>query len=126
MMGQIRLFNIIASAIEFGELGRIKVIQWRRNIAARILCHLRSRCAVGGQGVGAAEMEGASTGVVRRMRGARGGNYFLRSDGTVGADHARCDVERGVAKEVGHNYVDGTQNGYDNAGSDHYAPVTES
>lgn len=126
MMGQIWLFDIIPSAIEFGELGRIEIIQRRGDIAARILCHLRSRCAVGGQRVGAAEMEGASARVVRRMRGARGGNCFLRGDGTVGADHARCDVERDVAEKVGRNYVDDSQNGYDDPGSDHYAPVTES
>lgn len=125
MMGQVWLFDI-PSAIEFGELGRIKIIQRRGDIAARILCQLRSRCAVCGQGVGAAEMEGASAGVVRRMRGARGGNCFLRGDGPVGADHARCDVKRGVAKKVGRNYVDDPQDGYDNPGSDHYAPGTES
>lgn len=71
-------------------------------------------------------MEGASARVVRRMRGARGGNYFLRGDGPVGADHARCDVERGVAEQVGSNYVEDSQDGYDNPGGDHYAPVTES
>lgn len=60
------------------------------------------------------------------MRGARGGNCFLRGNGPVGTDHARCDVERGVAKKVGRNYVDDSQDGYDSPGSDHYAPVTES
>lgn len=47
------------------------------------------------------------------MRGARGGNCFLRGNGPVGTDHARCDVERGVAKKVGRNYVDDSQDGYD-------------
>lgn len=127
MMGQIWLFDIILSAIEFGELGRIKIIQRRRDIAARILCHwhLWSRRAICGQGVGASEVEGASARVVRRMRGARGGYCFLRSDGTVGADHARCDVDRRVAEEVGRNYIDDSQDGYNDTGGDHDAPVTE-
>lgn len=60
------------------------------------------------------------------MRGARGGYYFLRGDGTMGADHARCDVDRCVAEEVGRNYVNYSQDGYDNTGGDHDAPVTES
>lgn len=127
-MGQIWLFDIISSAIEFRELGRIKVIEWSRDIAARILCHrhLGSRRAIYGQGVGASEVEGASARVVRRMRRARGGYYFLRGDSTVSADHARCDVDRCVAEEVGSNYVDDSQDGYDDTGGDHDAPVTES
>lgn len=127
-MGQIWLFDIIPSTIKFGKLGWIKVIQRRRDIAAVILCHwhLRSRCAVCGQGVGASEMEGTSTGVVRRMRGTRGGNCFLRGNGTMGADHACCNVERGVAEAVGRNYIHDSQDGYNDTRGDHYAPVTES
>lgn len=99
-MGQIWLFDIIPSAIEFGELGRIKVIERGRDIAARILCHwhLGRRGAICGQGVGASEVEGAAARVVGRMRGARRGYCFLRGDGTVGADHASCDVDGCVAK----------------------------
>lgn len=66
-MGQIWLFDIIPSTIEFGELGRIKVIERSRDIAARILLchwHLGSGCAICGQGVGASEVEGASARVV--------------------------------------------------------------
>lgn len=50
----------------------------------------------------------------------------MGGDGTLGADHARRDVDRCVAEEVGRNYVDDSQDGYDNTGGDHDAPVTES
>lgn len=50
----------------------------------------------------------------------------MRGDGTVGADHARCDVDRRVAKEVGGDYVDNSQDGYDDTGGDHDTPVTKS
>lgn len=61
------------------------------------------------------------------MRGAWGRNdCFLRGDGTVGADHARCDVDGCVTKKVGANYIDKAQDEYDDTGGDHDAPVTES
>lgn len=52
----------------------------------------------------------------------------MRGDGTVGADHARCDcdVERGVTKKVRSNYIDDSQDGYDDTGGNHDTPVTES
>lgn len=127
-MGQIWLFDIIPSAIEFGELGWIKVIERNGDIAAGILCHwhLGSRGTICWQGVGASEVEGASARVIRRMRRAWGGYCFLRGDGTVGADHARCDIDRGVTEEVGGNYIDDSQDGYDDTGGDHDAPITES
>lgn len=68
-MSQIWLFDIIPSAIEFGELGWIKVIERSGDIAARILghWHLGSRGVICWQGVGASEVEGASARVIRRM-----------------------------------------------------------
>lgn len=47
-------------------------------------------------------------------------------DGTVGADHACCDVDGCVTEEVGGDYVDKSQDGYDDTGGDHDAPITES
>lgn len=44
----------------------------------------------------------------------------------MGANHARCDIDRGVTEEVGGNYIDESQDGYDDTGGDYDAPITES
>lgn len=92
-----------------GELRKLPVIDMhrRRNNHGEprlLLARLDSRTrVVGGQRVGAAEVEGFPT--------AAGGAvevYFLRGYGTVGSDHACCHAAFGVPEKVallGHSSV---------------------
>ena len=84
-----------------GELRKLPVIDMhrRRNIQGKprlLLARLDFRTrVVGGQRVGAAEVEGFPT--------AAGGAvevYFLRGYGTVGSDHACCHAAFGVPENV--------------------------